>query len=149
MEEMVAVVFECGACRKGSIVHVDARSFVANKAEITKREVVFRKQVECPKCQAMVGLEYTLDAKTMQSKTGIHASKTPKPNEKAGFLHGLFGGSSRTTEPSQDAPVQSCKAFQVGRCVVRGVDSGSCDWNPADWQRCNVVIETKKAYGQW
>ena len=151
MEEMVPVVFECEACRKGSVVSVDVRSFEANRADLAKREVVWRKQVECPKCRAMVGLEYTLDTKTRQIKngTGIRVSKSAKPNEKSGFLHGLFGGSSKMAEPSQAAPVQNCKAFAAGRCVVRGVDSGPCDWNPADWQRCNVVIENQKAYGQW
>jgi hypothetical protein len=42
-----------------------------------------------------------------------------------------------------------CKAFQAGRCVVQGRDSGPCDWNPSDWQRCAVVIENKKYYGKW
>ena len=42
-----------------------------------------------------------------------------------------------------------CKAFKTGRCVVRGTDSGSCTWNPSDWQNCNVVIENKKFYGEW
>lgn len=41
-----------------------------------------------------------------------------------------------------------CKAFQAGRCVVHGRDTGPCDWNPSDWRTCNVVVENMK-YGGW
>ena len=41
-----------------------------------------------------------------------------------------------------------CKAFQAGRCVVQGADTGPCDWNPSDWRTCNVVIENMK-HGGW
>ena len=43
---------------------------------------------------------------------------------------------------------EPCKALRDGHCVVNGVDSGPCDWNPSDWRHCNVVIENQK-YGQW
>lgn len=76
--------------------------------------------------------------------------------KRPGFLGNLFGGSSGTTGTIRHTSVRSstsangtCKAFQAGRCVVRGADTGPCDWNPSDWPRCNVVIETKKFYGQW
>jgi hypothetical protein len=41
----------------------------------------------------------------------------------------------------------ACKAYQGGRCVVQGADTGPCDWNPSDWQHCGVVIENKKCGG--
>lgn len=105
MEEKVAMLLECEASgsesnKVGSVIHVDVRSFVANLAE-SKREVVFRKQVECPKCRAMVGLEFAEDKRTGRAKTAIYVSKTPRTttNEEAGFIRRLFGNSSNTTEP--------------------------------------------------
>lgn len=50
--------------------------------------------------------------------------------------------------PSTTAAVGACKAFQAGRCVVHGRDTGPCDWNPQDWRNCNVVTENMK-YGGW
>lgn len=41
-----------------------------------------------------------------------------------------------------------CKAFQAGRCVVQGADTGPCDWDPSNWRTCNVVIENMK-HGGW
>lgn len=54
------------------------------------------------------------------------------------------GGPAGQTAPATGG----CKAFQAGRCVVQGSDTGPCDWNPSDWQHCGVVIENRK-YGQW
>lgn len=42
-----------------------------------------------------------------------------------------------------------CKAFQAGRCVVQGADTGPCSWNPSDWRTCGVVIENTRYYGKW
>lgn len=68
-----------------------------------------------------------------------------------GLLGNLFGGSSSSnaSKSNQEGAATRCKAFQAGRCVVRGADSGPCSWNPTDWQRCGVVIENKKFYGEW
>lgn len=53
-----------------------------------------------------------------------------------------------TSDPGQSSAPGACKAFQGGRCVVNGVDTGPCDWNPSDWRNCNVVKENMK-YGGW
>jgi hypothetical protein len=64
------------------------------------------------------------------------------------------GNTARTTAAPREGQTGTssasgvCKAFQAGRCVVQGADTGQCDWNPSDWRTCNVVIENMK-HGGW
>jgi hypothetical protein len=51
--------------------------------------------------------------------------------------------------PQEEQKLNLCKAYQDGSCIVRGRNSGSCTWNPANWESCGVVLENKKAYGTW
>lgn len=61
----------------------------------------------------------------------------------------LSGSATSPAKPVYSIPASSgCKAFKSGRCVINGVDTGECDWNPANWQSCGVVIENRK-YGNW
>ncbi len=53
-----------------------------------------------------------------------------------------------TSDPGKSSASGLCKAFQAGRCVVNGVDTGPCDGNASSWRTCNVVKENMK-YGTW
>jgi hypothetical protein len=55
--------------------------------------------------------------------------------------------SDRLKELAGEAGV--CKAYQNGRCVVRGQDSGKCTWDPTRWRQCAVVINNNAFYGDW
>lgn len=165
----VPVLVVCASCGSGSILHVEPNEFLAVLAEEAHGRLWFRKKVECPSCKSMIELEFALDTKTGQAKSEI---RVRKPDKKS-FLGGLFGGSSKAAatpaaqaEPSAPPAAQAkppspataeagtppasgvCKAFQAGRCVVSGADTGPCDWDPSNWRTCNVVIENMK-YGAW
>ena len=165
----VPVLVVCASCGSGSILHVEPNEFTAVLAEEAHGRLWFRKKVECPNCRSMIELEFALDTKTGQAKSEI---RVRKPDKKS-FLGGLFGGSSKAAatpaapeapssppaaqaEPPSPATAEAgtspapgaCKAFQAGRCVVNGADTGPCDWDPSNWRTCNVVIENMK-YGAW
>lgn len=74
MEE-VPLLFKCGTCGNGFIERVDPGRFESSLADQRGREISFRQQVECPKCRAMIEVEFTIDKKSGRTKKPIHATK--------------------------------------------------------------------------
>jgi hypothetical protein len=174
----VPVLVVCASCGSGSILHVEPNEFLAVLAEEAHGRLWFRKQVECPDCKSMIELEFALDTKTGQAKSDIHVRKPKKTflvglfggSSKTAVPPAApeapSAPAAAPAEPSARPAVQAeppapvtaeagtppasaaCKAFQAGRCVVNGADTGACDWDPSNWRNCNVVIENTK-YGAW
>jgi hypothetical protein len=84
-----------------------------------------------------------------RSTTAVAAGHDSKPPNKSAHLQKPQGQDVRGSTLRGEAVASGvCKAFQAGRCVVQGADTGPCDWNPSNWRTCNVVIENMK-HGGW
>ncbi len=90
------------------------------------------------------------------SRAGARPAATEAPSAPATAPAEPYAPPAAQAEPPAPATAEAgtppasgaCKAFQAGRCVVNGADTGPCDWDPSNWRTCNVVIENMK-YGAW